>query len=125
MCVKLENNGKIIIPRTYVPIKIESQIIRLFWGIDLGHGLVNNARIESILGNVWTKHGMSLNGLLQADAFWEGNNRLKFNKMRDIAVIHNMSQFVLVTEPALPWVKVVHHRQPCYTRIKELTLQAA
>ncbi len=124
MCVKLENSGRIIIPGTSAPVKAAGKIIQMKWGVDLGHGLVLNARIESIMGNIWEKWGLTLIGELEVDTFFETTTdktyRFKLPSPTNIGVLHNTEYFVVITEPASEPVKKYHARQPCYQMLHKL-----
>ncbi len=120
MCIRLENNGHIIIPGSYAPVKTGNQIDNLKWGIDLGHGVMFNARIESIMANKWEKYGLTIIGELEVTAFFEKNHRFKFLKPFNVGVLHNASHFLVITERATDQVKKVHDRQPCYLNLFKL-----
>ena len=117
MCVKLERNGRILIPRYTALIKYklgtQSYENPMTWGLDLGYGLISNARFESIRDGKWKRHGLVRIGELYVDAFYELEQRFVFKQPRPVGVIHNTHIFLLVTEPAEGVVKEIHHRQPC------------
>lgn len=133
MCVKLENNGQIIIPTMRYPIRFDqgtqSYEKLMTWGVDLGYGLIYNARIESILEGKWNKHGITQIGRIYVTGFFEPmsygtEHRFTFSHPKPIGVIHNSKQFLVVTEPAQGKVKLIHHRQPCYLGLNQLKTAA-
>lgn len=122
MCIKLQAGNRIYIPGTKAPIRHGMFEKDMIWGIDTGHGMHANARIESVLNGLWDKWGMIHHGGLKIDAFFEKKHKFQFHTPRIIGVIHNETNFLVVTEPAEGKVKKLHSRQPCYLHLNLLNL---
>lgn len=120
MCVKLQNNGRIIIPGVKVPLRVGNYEKDVIWGVDLGHGWIANARLESVLDKVWDKWGFTNTGFIKVEEFFEKDKRFHLTNPVNVGIIHNFSNFLVVTEPATMPVKKYHHRQPCYLNLSKL-----
>jgi len=119
MCRKLTRNGQIIVPGDKLNLKPGDSNL-LTWGLDLGYGLIANAKIESIEQKKWEKWKMNKIGQLYVDGFFEfdvkGKKSVKFNfeKLTPISILHNDSNFLVITKPSIGIVKKTHSRQPCF-----------
>lgn len=120
MCKKLLIGVNVVVPGT--KIKLNDKILK--WGVDLGHGPIVNARIESIKDGVWKKRGFTHIENLTVTGFYEESPALKtkflFPKNQNIGILHNEKEFLVITEPSTGKVKSNYNRQPCFTNLKNL-----
>lgn len=125
MCVKLQQNGKIIIPGSIIEVKTKQGLKSLVWGINNPNGIYN-ARMES-LEKLWLPKGYKI-GTAIIEKFVERDTTYTFEtKTKDetIGVLYKGNEAIIITEPATGSVVRVHHRQPCFVKLKDILNIAA